>query len=228
MKKRWPILIAIVLFPFVFAGVGADEYIILSWNDLGMHCSNKDFSKLAVLPPYNNLKAQVIKKGTATTLPQIVTTGVSVEYSIPGNTYSVGKTNFWTYAQQLFGVALPPNIGLTGAGLTGSMAPVENYFFVDGIPNTPYTDNNLITESPFQLALVQAHNGSNTLLCSTQAVVPVSNELSCVSSGCHSSEQSILNSHPNEGGFDPTATPILCANCHSDNALGMPGHAGVP
>ena len=228
MKKKWPVLIAIILFPFVFAGVGADEYIILSWNDLGMHCSNKDFSKLAVLPPYNNLKAQVIKKGTATTLPQIVTTGVSIEYSIPGNTYSVGKTNFWTYAQQLFGVALPPNIGLTGAGLTGTMAPVENYFFVDGIPNTPYTDNNLITESPFQLALVQARNSSNTLLCSTQAVVPVSNELSCVSSGCHSSEQSILNSHPQEGGFDPTATPILCANCHSDNALGTPGHAGVP
>ncbi len=127
MKKRWPILFAILVFPFVFASSVGDEYIIISWNDLGMHCSNKDFSKFAVLPPYNNLKAQVIKKGTATTLPEVVTTGVNVQYSIPGNTYSVGKTNFWSYSQQLFGVTLAPNIGLTGVGLTGVMLPNENY-----------------------------------------------------------------------------------------------------
>ena len=28
-------------------------YKILAWNDLGMHCYNRDFSDLAVLPPYN-------------------------------------------------------------------------------------------------------------------------------------------------------------------------------
>ena len=38
------------------------------------------------------------------TLPQLVTARVTIEYSIPGNTYSVGKTDFWTYANALFGV----------------------------------------------------------------------------------------------------------------------------
>jgi len=227
-EKKMAHLLSILVFPLVFAGINGDEFIVISWNDLGMHCSNKDFSKIAVLPPYNNIRAQVIKKGTATTLPQIVTTGYNVQYSIPGNTYSVGKTNFWAYSQQLFGVTLSPNVGLTGVGLTGTMIPTENYFYVDGVPITPYLDNNLVTENPFQLAMIQVRNSSNTLLSSTQPVIPVSNELSCVSSGCHSSEQSILNAHENEGGFNPNNTPILCATCHADNALAMPGHPGVP
>ena len=228
MKKRLPLLFAILAFPLFFAGVDTDEFIVISWNDLGMHCSNKDFSKFSVLPPYNNLRAQVIKKGTSTTFPEVMTTDYNVQYSIPGNTYSVGKTNFWTYSQQLFGVTLAPNIGLTGVGLTGTMGISGNSFFVDGVPVTPYTDDNLVTENPFQLALVEVRNSSNLLLSSTQSVIPVSNELSCVSSGCHSSETAILNAHELEGGFDPNNTPILCATCHADNALGMPGHSGVP
>ncbi|MBK6344401.1 MAG: hypothetical protein IPN08_11045 [Bacteroidales bacterium] len=227
MKQRWPLILALLIFPIIFAGDDGDEYIIISWNDLGMHCSNKDFSKLVVLPPYNNLRAQVIRKGTSTTLPQIVTDGFSVEYSIPGNTYSVGKTNFWNYSQQLFGVTLAPNIGLTGVGLTGNMIQAADHFYVDGIPVTPYTDNNLVQESPYQLAQVDLVNSSNSVLYTSRPVIPVSNELSCVSSGCHSSEQSILNGHDREGGFNPANTPILCATCHSDNALGMPGQSGV-
>lgn len=227
MKKRWPLVFVIMLFPFIFAGDGTEEFIVISWNDLGMHCSNKDFSKIAVLPPYNNLRAQVIRKGSATELPQVVTAGFNVQYSIPGNTYSVGKTNFWDYAQQLFGVTLAPNIGLTGIGLTGNMIAADDHFYVDGIPITPYQDNNLITESPYQLALVELRDNSNTLLFSAQPVIPVSNEMSCVSSGCHSSEQDILDEHDDEGGFDPNNTPILCASCHADNALGMPGQPGI-
>lgn len=227
MKKRFPILIAILVFPLLFAGMAGDQYIVISWNDLGMHCSNKDFSYFSVLPPYNNIKAQVIKKGTATTIPQVLTTGYNVQYSIPGNTYSVGKTNFWTYSQQLFGVTLPPNIGLTGVGLTGTMSPVENYFFVNGVPLTPYQDNNLVTENPYQLAQIEVRDNSNTLLYTAQPVIPVSNELNCVSSGCHSSEMDILNAHTSVPGFDPNNRPILCASCHSDNALSLPGQPGV-
>jgi hypothetical protein len=73
------------------------NYVILVNNDLGMHCMNRDHSYLSVLPPYNNLQAQVIRRGNAATMPSIVTAGLSLEYSFPGNTYSVGKTNFWTY-----------------------------------------------------------------------------------------------------------------------------------
>jgi hypothetical protein len=208
-----------------------DNYVIISWNDLGMHCANKNFQNLCILPPYNNLKAQVILRGSSTTMPQLITSDVIVNYSIPGNTISTNKTNFWDYEDQLFGVNLPPNIGLTGVGLSGQMAiatPGNDYFFVEGIPVTPYQDNNLQTEDPFQQALVELYDMQNNLLAQAEPVIPVSNEISCVSSGCHSSEANILNEHEEEGGFDPNNTPILCAECHSDNALGTPGHPGVP
>ena len=54
-------------------------------------------------------------------------------------------------------------------------------------------------------------------------MAPVSVELSCVSSGCHASEQAILQGHENENGFNPAATPILCAKCHADPVLGASG-----
>jgi hypothetical protein len=192
-----------------------------------MHCANKDFQKLAILPPFNTIVAQVIKKGDETTLPEVMTGNISVSYEIPGNTYSVGKTNFWDYEDALFGVSLPDNTGLTGHGLNGDMDVSGNYFIADGIPITPYTDNNLLTEDPYQLALLRLFDGQQVEIASTQPVVPVSNEINCVSSGCHSSETEILNEHEEEGGFDPNNTPILCASCHPDNALGEPGVPGV-
>ena len=221
-------ILTVLLVLISAATLTAQEYVVIGWNDLGMHCSNLDFSQIVILPPYNNVRAQVILRGDSTHLPTVVTTGVRVAYEIPGNTYSVGKTNFWDYEDQLFGVSLAPNIGLTGAGLSGDMAIRENYFFVEGIPITPYTDANLLTEDPFQLGLLQLYSTSGPLLASTQPVVPVSNEINCVSSGCHSSVQNILNEHSDEGGFDPNNTPILCASCHSSNALGAPGQPGVP
>jgi hypothetical protein len=199
------------------------DYIVIAWNDLGMHCSNKDFSTMAVLPPYNNLLAQVIKRGANGSFPEIVTSGIKVTYEIPGNTYSVGKTNFWNYAEKLFGTKLQNNIGLKGAGLNGEMAVIGNHFKVEGIPVTPYTDADLQNEDPFQLALVKVYDLQGNLLATTKPVIPVSNEISCVSSGCHASEQAILNKHEQEEGFNPNNKPILCASCHASNALGTTG-----
>ncbi len=228
MKNKLLILTFVALFPVLIAGAQSNNYVLLGWNDLGMHCANKDFQNMCVLPPYNNMKAQIIQKGTASTWPVIINSGFTVDYSVPGNTYSVGKTNFWTYANALFGVTLAPNIGLTGVGLTGTMGTIDNNYFVTGIPVTPYQDNNLLTENPFQLALLQMKDGNGTVLKTTQPVIPVSNEISCVQSGCHANETAILNAHSTDGGFNPNNTPILCGSCHSDNALGTPGHAGVP
>lgn len=206
----------------------AQNHILIAWNDLGMHCSNLDFSTFVVLPPYNNVHAQAIQVGDALHLPVVVTTNLHVTYEIPGNTYSVGKTNFWDYDFLIFGVDLAPNIGLTGNGLTGSMVIDSNNFLVTGIPITPYTDADLLHEDPFQQGLFKLYDQSNQLLATSQPVVPVSNEINCISSGCHPSVQALLNEHETEGGFDPDNQPILCANCHSSNALGTPGHPGVP
>jgi hypothetical protein len=208
----------------LFSGaVSAQQYIVIGWNDLGMHCANKYFGKIAVLPPYNNVYAQIIKKQNGQ-LPQIMTAGFTVEYSIPYNTYSVGKTDFWTYAQQLFGLAspLPANIGLTGKGLTGVLDPNTGFFRAEGIPVTPFKDTNLTQEKPFQTIHLIAKNSGGTPVSTTDCVIPVSNEIGCVSSGCHASEQSILNSHESVNGFNSNG-PVLCASCHGSPALGTTG-----
>ena len=214
----------------------SNTYIVIAWNDLGMHCSNKDFSNMCILPPYNNQSAHVIQVGDISNLPVVMdpsTSGITVSYSIPGNTYSgsttvLDKTNFWYYSFHIFGANLQPNIGLTGLGLTGIMADSNNFYHAQGIPLTPYLDNNLTVPDPFQLTLIEARNSSNILIASTQSVIPVSNEINCVSSGCHASEMDILNAHEPMTGFNIANKPILCASCHSDNALGTAGQAGVP
>lgn len=227
MKRRISVfLLALVATALVAVDASAQSYVLLGWNDLGMHCSNKDFSKIAVLPPYNNIRAQLVMKSQDGA--DLVTTGYTVSYSIPGNTYSVGKTNFWTYAQQLFALPAPlaPNIGLTGNGLTGSLNIDGNGFLVTGIPVTPYQDTNLVKEKPYQLIhLVARSTATSTILATTDVVIPVSNEIGCVKSGCHASEQAILNGHDEVDGKFNRNGPVLCASCHASNALGTTGMA---
>jgi hypothetical protein len=199
------------------------SHVVLSWNDLGMHCMNGSHRYLSVLPPYNTLHAQVVFRGDASQLPQVVTSGVTVEYSIPGNSYSVGKTDFWTYAPALFGVNLPPNTGLTGLGLTGQLSVSGSQFVAEGIPVTPFRDAQPSQEYPYQQALVIARDPGGAEMARSSPVIPVSIEMSCVSAGCHASETAILLEHELVPGFNPANTPILCASCHGDPALGTPG-----
>ena len=234
--------------PLVLNGTNAapSEYVLLGWNDLGMHCYNRDFENLAVLPPYNTLWAQVIKRGDP---PQIVTDQITVEYSFPDNTYSVGKSNFWTYAQDLFNLPTPlaANTGLTGNGLAGEMDPVVNdHFVAEGIPLTEFSDLAPTTAEPYQLAeLVAKDAGTGQELASLTVVAPVSTEMHC--DYCHSDggvenistgkvETNILTLHDRENaeeypsgmGLLMDNRPVLCAECHSSNALGTPGVNGIP
>ncbi|WP_456417316.1 hypothetical protein [Thiolapillus sp.] len=39
------------------------SYTVLAANDLGMHCADQDFRMFSILPPYNVLNAQVLRKG---------------------------------------------------------------------------------------------------------------------------------------------------------------------
>lgn len=202
-------------------------HVVLGFNDLGMHCMNDDFSEIAILPPFNNLHAQVLQRGPE---PHIVTSGVTVSYVIPSNTDSAGKTNFWTYAQALFGVPLAPNVGVTGNGLSGAMtATAARDWAATGIPLTPIDDNG--RENPYPLAtIVVKRNGAE--VARTQAVVPVSTELSCQI--CHNTPgvsvaTDVLRRHDALHGTNlEQSRPVLCASCHSSNALGTPGVPGVP
>lgn len=224
----------------------AGDYVLLAWNDLGMHCYNRDFTDLAVLPPYNTLWAQVVRVGNP---PQVITTGITVTYVFTDNTYSVGKSNFWTYAKKLFGVDLPPNVGLAGKGLAGVMDRQGDHFEAVGIPLTEFRDSAPTTPYPYQLATITVRNASTgAKLAESIVVAPVSTEMHC--DYCHSDngegnehiatgrvETNILTKHDQEhmAQYPITFTgrlmdqrPVLCAKCHSSNALGAPGVRDIP
>lgn len=240
-----PNLSTVIYLPIILKGSNfSPQYVLVGWNDLGMHCYNRSFQDLAVLPPYNNLWAQVIQRGDP---PKIVTQNITVEYSFPDNTYSVGKSNFWDYAEPLFGVALAPNIGLTGNGLAGTMDVSSDHFVADGIPLTEFSDSNIAIAEPYQLAnLVAKNTTTGMVLASLTVVAPVSTEMRC--DNCHFDgqmegiatgrvETNILTLHDLENLEDYPAgnntplmnrRPVLCAECHSSNALGKPGVSGIP
>ena len=95
----------------------------IAWNNLGMHCMDADFSVFSILPPYNNLYAQVVDPaGHLITNPA----GVNVTYEAvadPDGSYnatSIGKTNFWQNVQALFGVPLAQDVGLAGNAMPGA------------------------------------------------------------------------------------------------------------
>lgn len=201
--------------------------VVFGYNDLGMHCINQDFSELCVLPPANTLRAQVIDRSGED--PRIVTSGIDVSYSIPGNTTSANKTNFWKYVLPLFGVSLPNDMGLFGFGLSGTMKPTTNRDYIaQGIPLTQVTDGG-VTDF-YQLAKIVVSK-SGQPVTSTQPVVPVSWEMSC--NRCHGSSlmsvaSDILLKHDKlHGTHLIKQKPVLCAKCHADPALGAPGITGV-
>ena len=220
--------------PLVNSQLGA--YVLLGWNDLGMHCYNGDFQDIAVLPPYNTLYAQLVKRGDP---PQIITQGVRVQYAFPDNTTSSNKSNFWTYAPALFGVTLPDNVGLKGKGLADVMDAKTGYFIAEGIPLTEFSDSAPAVRQPYQLAVLTAKDTTSGQILATQTVVaPVSTEMHCDT--CHAKGKepggiydrvgmNILARHDGEEGTNLlNSRPVLCARCHSSNALGAPGVSGVP
>ena len=236
-----------VFLPIILKGLATNpnsgQYVIIGWNDLGMHCMDPSYEDFAVLPPFNTLWAQVIRRGEE---PQIVTNGVTVEYRIMDNTYSVVKTNFWDYAHLLFDLPQPllPNIGLAGFGLSGQMHPAGDHFAAEGIPLTEYRDSDLDNPYPYQLAELVAKDRDGKVLATTQTVAPVSTEMNC--QNCHNDrgtanpglatgvvKQNILTLHDTNHPPDPgkpslmNSRPVLCADCHSSNALNLPGQPGV-
>lgn len=206
---------------------GTSSYVVFAWNDLGMHCLNPTYDKLVILPPYNNLKVQVVKRGK---VPSVVTSGLTVSYSIDNNTYSVGKQNFgqfWTYAQSLFGTTLAPNIGLAGNGLSGNMKAETGFFSAEGIPVVPVYDSGV--KDPYQQATITVKDAAGKIVATTKAVIPTSDEINCAK--CHGANafDDILTKHDKAHGTKlMNSKPVLCSSCHGSPALGSttPGSSG--
>jgi hypothetical protein len=204
---------------------GNGEYVVFAWNDLGMHCLNPTYDKAVILPPYNTVWAQVIKRGNP---PQIVTAGLTAEYKILNNTYSYGKRSygqFWDNVKVLFGTDLAKDKGLNLVdsnihnGLSGQMIAETDHFQVNGIPATPVDDAGVW--NPYQIAEITIIDGGGNVVAKTQATVPTSDDINCAK--CHGSDpfSDILQKHDARHSTSlVTQAPVLCASCHASPALG--------
>jgi hypothetical protein len=167
------------------------SFTLLAWNDLGMHCMDGDFSVFSILPPYNNLHAQLVDSGSN----KVVTEGVTLTYEAVAdedgsiNSSSANKTNFWQYAAAFFGVNLPDNVGLTGNQAPSATPRTMAYnagkqqFEAEGIPITPYDDS--LARNPYPMVKVVAKIASGQAIAQARVVLPVSDEMSCAN--CHAS-----------------------------------------
>lgn len=171
------------------------DYALLAWNDLGMHCMDgKDYSVFSILPPYNNLIAQLVDRRTGGTVSEGVTLTYQAAFDGSGsiNSYSAGKVNFWRYAAQLYGAppTLPDDMGLAGFPMASATPaalewnPTHDWHEAEGIPITPYDDSMRKRYYPMVEVVARADAGGERL-ASVRVVLPVSDEMSCRS--CHAS-----------------------------------------
>jgi hypothetical protein len=179
-----------------------DNATVLAANDLGMHCTDKEFSVFSILPPFNVVNAQVVKRDSKGRPFLADDVEVEVFYEEVAdatgstNSYSIGKTEFWEYANSLFGVNLQEGEGLTGLYMPGDdpqsrgSQPMEfntqkELFAAEGIPITP-TDDNFVT-NPYPLMRITAFDAqSGQELGHFDVVVPVATETDC--QNCHKTE----------------------------------------
>ncbi len=187
-------------------------YALFAWAELGMHCiDGADYSVAAVLPPFNTVHAQLVKQGDP---PQLVTSGVQLTYEATAdsngsvNTYSAGKTNFWTYVQALFLASPAPDIGLAGNRVQNiTPQPLAynatlGWWEAVGIPTIGVDDSGL--RNPYPMAKLVARDAQGTVLAQAKIVLAVSDELSC--NHCHAS------------GSNPAAQPPTGWENNTDSA----------
>jgi hypothetical protein len=231
--RRSIVLLALALAaaPALFAQrialVPLADYTVLAWNDLGMHCLNPTYDTAVILPPYNNLVAQVIKRGSP---PKVITSGITVQYRLENNTSSASKRSFgqfWKNGVALFGKVfgvstLAVDTGLKGKRLSGAMDVAGDRFAAVGVPAVPVDDAGVW--NPYQVAVITVKDASGKVLVETRCTVPTSDEINCAK--CHGANPfpDILAKHDRAMGTSLKAsTPVLCASCHDSPALGTTG-----
>ena len=178
----------------------SDTAIVLAANDLGMHCMDREFSIFSILPPFNVIHSQVIIQD-ANGKPVLVSDAdVAVSYGAIAdpsgsiNSLSIGKTNFWQYANNLFlGIQLNNGEGLTGLYMPEDHPQTKGYqsmaytiadglFTAFGIPITPLDD--AMATNPYALLRIRANNKqTSSQIGYLDVVVPVATETNCQT--CH-------------------------------------------
>ena len=216
-----------------------DEYVLLAWNNLGMHCISDCYAEWVLLPPANDIFAQLVRRGEA---PEVVTEGVKLTYSVePGFENPAAVCDFWKHSKSLFGAQPPDNIGLAGNGLQGELKLHEDHKWFEAalIPVKPYPEGG--GYNPYPVFTVQAHDAATgKLLAETKTVAPTATEMGC--KNCHGGPwlvdnlagispetgRDVLKSHDRLSNTALVAAaqgsaPRLCQSCHPDPVLGAKG-----
>ena len=219
-----------------------DEYALFAWNNLGMHCLSDSDPLFVILPPANEIQAQLILRGES---PEVVTEGVKITYTVPeGFENPAGDVRFWDFEDQNFGVDLEPNVGLKGMPMSGEMHLMEEhgYFEAPMVPVAPYENGHY---NPYPLFTIEARDAeTDEVLAWTRAVVPTATEMGC--KNCHgggwrvdglagftdATSASILAVHDKHSRTELLAMaergePRLCASCHEDPATGTGRYSGA-
>lgn len=191
------------------------EHILLAWSTQGMQMVTDAEPRWSLLPPGNELRAQLIRRGPQ---PGLVTENVRL-------TWRVEKEH-------------ATRDGAPVAGAEGTMRLDEggSTFSADGIEILPYRASGGFNAYP--TVMVEAHDATGRLLGRTAAVLPVSTEVGC--RNCHggpwkrdglagidaTTADDVLAVHDRINGTDlqsaATKAPVVCRSCHS----GAPEGAG--
>lgn len=212
------------------------EFVLLAWNDRGMHLVSDSDAWFVMQPPSATLQAQLIRRGET---PEVIHDDVTLRYRVEkGHETPAKESRFWDF----FGRQLEANVGLTGYGLAGEL-PWEDQaqvFQASKIPVMPYRGDG--GYQPYPLFTIEAFDAEGARLASTQVVAPVSTELGC--KNCHGgpwrrgaagisdeTAAEILRLHDRDN--DTTlyeqalaGHPSLCQSCHADAGLGATGSPG--
>ena len=216
-----------------------DEYVLLAWNNLGMHCLSDSDPWFVILPPANDLHAQLIQRGET---PDVVTEGVTLTYQVePGFESPQNDVEFWDHAKSNFGADLEPGVGLSGKRADQGSMDLEaekEMFQATLIPVVPYQNGEY---NPYPLYTLEARDeATGDLLATTRVVAPTSSEMGCTK--CHGggwqvggvagftdeTSRRILAVHDKHSGTALVAealdgNPHLCQSCHADPVLGTEG-----
>jgi cytochrome bd-type quinol oxidase subunit 1 len=218
-----------------------DEYVLLVWNDLGMHCVSDNEKYFSFLPPANTFNAQLFKRGAK---PELITKNVRIEFDIEsGFENPEERSMFWKYSKAIFGVDVPVGHGLAGKTVNDTMDVHGNHFAAELIPVIPYRKDQLY--NPFPMFTFKAiDHKSGELLAETKAVAPVSTEMGCrncheggwawngVSGVADKTAENLLAAHDKYNHTTllsdaQNGNPKLCQSCHGDPALGVPEKADI-
>jgi len=217
-----------------------DKYVLLAWNNLGMHCISDSDPYWILLPPANDIYAQLVKRGDS---PEIITEGVELSFAVEkGFEFPENHVRFWEFADKLLGANLPPGVGVGGLKVNDIMKLEEGHqaFVAPFVPVVPYPEDG--SYNPYPIFTITAKDKkTGEVLAMTKTVAPTSTEMGC--KNCHGggwrvagvagftddTSLDILAAHDKNSGTNlvekaKNGEPMLCQSCHADPVLGTKGN----